>query len=358
MQMIDRLTVSDGSRTRSVSFWQGNPADIDRADPVDLIIVSAFRDNYVPTPISIIGALDRRGLSVAELAKRKAIDLRQTTGFWLSESLPPNASQVGVSRILCFEPDFLGDSPTAVVGTLFRGLFPFLPDTERESTVAMAVIATGAIGADPAAMLRALVTAATAWMTRGLPIRELRIMEQHPGRVATLAPVFAALKGSMTNAPPPAPIARAVPAPSRFDVFLSFAKEDGRAADVVRDRLDVERGIRVFDYRTSVDPGKVWQDAIEAAMKSCRKVVAFLSQPYFNSPECKEELSMARLRHKRENHSVLIPLYVRSLDNDAELPLWLQTVTYVDCRPVDKTKRETDEAKLAAAAARLDVMPG
>jgi len=351
MQMIDRLTVSDGSRTRSVSFWQGNPADIDPADPVDLIIVSAFRDNYVPTPISIIGALDRRGLSVATLARRKAIDLRQTTGFWLSEPLPPNASQVGVSRILCFEPEFLGDRPTAVVGTLFRGLFPFLPDTERESTVAMAVIATGRIGADPAEMLQALVTAATAWMTRGLPIRELRIMEQHPDRVETLARVFAALKESMTNAPPPASLARAAPAPTRFDVFLSFAKEDGRAADVVRDRLVVQRGIRVFDYRTSVDPGKVWQDEIEAAMESCRKVVAFLSQAYLNSRECKEELSMARLRHKRENQSVLIPLYVRSLDNDAELPLWLQTVTYVDCRTAD-------EDKLAAAAARVDVMPG
>ncbi|HEU4937340.1 MAG TPA: toll/interleukin-1 receptor domain-containing protein [Vicinamibacterales bacterium] len=356
MQMIDRLTVSDGSRTRSVSFWQGNPADIDPADPVDLIIVSAFRDNYVPTPISIIGALDRRGLSVAELARRKAIDLRQTTGFWLSESLPANASQVGVSRILCFEPEFLGDRPTAVVGTLFRGLFPFLPDTERESTVAMAVIATGRIGADPAEMLHALVTAATAWMTRGLPIRELRIMEQHPDRVETLARAFAALKGSMTNAPPPASLARAAPAP-QFDVFLSFAKEDGRAADVVRDRLVGQGGLRVFDYRTSVNPGKVWQDSIEAAMESCRKVVAFLSQAYFNSPECKEELNMARLRHKRENQSVLIPLYVRSLDNDAELPLWLQTVTYVDCRTaVDR--RTADEDKLAAAASRVDVMPG
>ena len=346
MQMIDRLTTSDGTRTRTVSLWHGNPADIDHDNPVDLIIVSAFPNDYIPTPISIIGALDRRGLSVAQLATHKAADLRETTGFWLSEPLPANASQVGVSRILCFEPHFLGDSPTAVVGTLFRGLFPFLPETERESTVAMAVIATGAIGADPGEMLRALVTAATAWMTRGLPIRELRIMEPRPDRVEQLAAVFAELKTSTRNEPPPALRSTATREPDQFDVFLSFAKEDARAADVVRDRLGAGSLIRVFDYRTSVDPGKVWQDAIEAAMESCRKVVAFLSPAYFSSVECKEELSMARLRHKRENQSVLVPLYVRSLENAAELPLWLQTVTYVDCRP-------TDEAKLAAAAARL-----
>src|SRR5262245_16475064 len=345
MQMIDSLTVSDGARTRTVSFWHGNPADIDHANPVDLIIVSAFRNNYVPTPISIIGALDRRGLSVAELAGHKAVDLRETTGFWLSEPISANVSAVGVSRILCFEPHFLGPNPAAVVGTLFRGLFPFLPDSERESTVAMAVIATGAIGADPADMLQALVTAATAWMSRGLPIRELRIMEQHPGRAETLTPVFAALKGSTTNEPP-VPRPPATTAPPAFDVFLSFAEEDGQAADVVRERLGVQPALRYFDYRTSVDPGKVWQDAIEAAMESCGKVVALLSPAYFNSVECKEELSMARLRHKRENQSVLLPLYVRSLEHRAELALWLQTVTYVDCR-------ETDETKLAAAAARL-----
>ena len=193
-------------------------------------------------------------------------------------------------------------------------------------------------------MLRALVTAATAWMTRGLPIQELRIMEAHPGRVEKLAPVFEDLKRSMKKRP--AGFRATMTAPPQFDVFLSFPEEDCRAADVVREQLGVQSGISFFDYRTCVDPGKVWQDAIEAAMESCRKVVAFLSPAYFSSVECKEELSMARLRHKRANHSVLVPLYVRSLENAAELPLWLQTVTYVDYR-------ETDEAKLAAAGARL-----
>jgi len=55
---------------------------------------------------------------------------------------------------------------------------------------------------------------------------------------------------------------------------------------------------------------------------------------------------MARLRHKRENQSVLFPWYVRALENAAEMPLWLQTVTYIDCR-------DNEEAKLATAAARL-----
>jgi hypothetical protein len=94
----------------------------------------------------------------------------------------------------------------------------------------------------------------------------------------------------------------------------------------------------LFDYRHSIDNGKVWQDAIDDAMQSCRKMVAFLTPSYFTSVECKEEINMGRLRHKREDQSFLFPLYVHSLDNKAELPLWLQAVTYIDCREMDSSK--------------------
>jgi hypothetical protein len=50
-------------------------------------LVSAFRNDYTPTRRSIIGALHDRGLSVAALARHQAVDLRETTGFWLSHPL-------------------------------------------------------------------------------------------------------------------------------------------------------------------------------------------------------------------------------------------------------------------------------
>jgi hypothetical protein len=83
MRRIDQITISDDGRSRTISFWQGNPADIDHDDPVDLNIVTAFRNNYTPTRRSIIGALHRRGLSVSALAQNKAVDLRETAGFWI-----------------------------------------------------------------------------------------------------------------------------------------------------------------------------------------------------------------------------------------------------------------------------------
>ncbi len=337
MQKIDSFSVSDGQHTRTISLWEGNPADTPPEDPVDLIIVSAFHNDYTPTPISIIGALYRKGISVAKLAEDKQVDFRGTAGFWLSKPLPEGSSSVGVRQVLCFEPHTLGGSPPEVVGQLFRGLFPFLPDG-RESKVAMAVIATGAIGAEPKAMLRALVSAAAIYMKRGLPIGELRIMEQNPKRSALLAPVFAELKSLATPA-------QIDVSGHEFQVFLSFSRTDTSAADEVLQALR-SSGKSVFDYRVSINTGEVWQTEIERALSRCLKMVALLTPAYLQSPECLEELSMGHLLHKRRRMPFLFPLYTRSLMNDEELPLWLQTINYVDCR-------EADAGKLKAAADRL-----
>jgi hypothetical protein len=340
LKCIDKITVHDGNCDRFISFWHGDLTEIPTDDPVDLMIVSAFRNDYYPLPSSLIGALHRRGLSVEKLAGNKAIDLRETAGFWLSQ--PLQETNLGVRRILCFEPHFLG-TPAEVVGNLFRGLFPFLSDAHG-ATVAMPIISAGTMGENPAQMLRALVSAAAMWMERGLPILELRIVDRNSNRVAALAAPFAEFKTLSTLAKDE----KVEKVANQFHVFLSFSSNDATAAELVAKELQGRApGIRLFDYRLSIDTGKVWQDQIDEAMRACLKVVALLSPSYFKSSECREELSVARLLHKRRDHTFLFPLYVRSLANDEELPYWLQAITYIDCR-------EVDSAKLAAAVQRLD----
>ncbi len=59
-----------------ISFVQGDLTQMLRESPVDALLISAFKDNYAPTSTSLIGALSRKGVDVAQLAQHKADDLR------------------------------------------------------------------------------------------------------------------------------------------------------------------------------------------------------------------------------------------------------------------------------------------
>jgi hypothetical protein len=378
MQLIRRLTVSDGRQDRQIGLYAGDLARIPAGQAVDLLVVSAFPDSYRPLPGTLIGALQQRGLSLARLAADKEHDLRQVSAFWLSRPLAADYPDMHIGRIACFEPLLLGPPPQ-VVGELFRGLFPFL-DQDRDAVVAMPLLGAGNQRWPPEAIFRPLLEAAVHWLQRGMPISELRIVEIQEQRVRDLAQQFDAFERGLREpapvvvpAPPPASVPRgrtwriwpfaprraeteslpprpapAVPEPAGrdgFDVFLSYAEEDKEAAQRIARLLQAEvQDIRIFDYRFSIDVGQSWQQEIDAAIEGCKKIVALMSADYFASPECKEELMIARLRNKRSNFEVFFPLYWK--DAGRALAMWLQATTYSDCR-------EGDAAKLGEVARRL-----
>lgn len=338
VKLLDKIDVSDGAITRSIALYEGEITALSPEQHADILIVSAFPEHYAPTTTSLIGALDRSGVSVGELAASKLYDLRATSAFWLSKPLA-NAS-LNIGQIACFEPSELG-TPPELVGNLFRGLFPFLDD-RRGQVVAMPVLATGDQGWPGEQMLSSILEAATHWLGRGLPIKELKIIERTPGRAAELAGVMAAFKAML-------PVTSLkTSAVNDFDVFLSFSSADAEAADCVKRELE-KRGDakRVFDFRLAIDKGKAWQDELDLAISSSSSIVTILTPAYFASPECREELMQARLRNKRSERPVLFPIYWRDWGRD--LDLWLQLVNFADCRERNFEILRSTMGKLALA---------
>lgn len=104
MERLETITVRDGSKDRTIELAAGDLMDLAPPDRVDVLIISAFPDDYTPTPGSLIGALAARGISVGELARDKAVDLHPTSSCWMSHEILAKPGGLALKRILCFEP--------------------------------------------------------------------------------------------------------------------------------------------------------------------------------------------------------------------------------------------------------------
>jgi hypothetical protein len=336
MRLLDQITVRHSGVDRYIKLYVGDLAALPVEEAVDLLVVSAFPDDYAPTAMSLIGALDRRGVSLEQLARDKAVDLRGFSSCWLSRELP--ASVTAFRRVLCFEPLTRGLA-AEVVGDIFRSIIPFTTGSPPIRQVAMPLVAAGDQGNPRRVMLTALVDAAVHWLSAGLPLDCIKIVirDRDTGDEGMLEEAFAAVKAAVTASP------AARVAPWRFDLFVSYSHKDKASVDfLVGEIKRANPSVRLFLDRLELRPGAAWQQHIYDALEQSRKVATFFSPPYLQSKVCVEEYNIAHTRHRESAESVLLPVYLRS----APLPTYMRLVQYIDAR-------EGEAPHLTAAATEL-----
>jgi hypothetical protein len=180
---------------RTCELWSGDITTLPL--PVDLLVVSAFRGDYAPTPTSVIGALHRCGVNVERLARSPAYDFRDTPlECWVSAPLSdprmpadpahvpdadassvaaavlPMAHAGGTSarfgRLLCVETgrasraDSLGRAFASLFGVhaLLEQLLPLLGPEHAVRTIAMPALGAGDQGFDVDEVVEQIVTVA------------------------------------------------------------------------------------------------------------------------------------------------------------------------------------------------------
>ena len=321
---LDFIEVKSKDNVRRIELYQGDLASLTPTDRVDLLILSAFPNDYVPTHSSLIGALFQKGVSVYDLAQNKAVDLRQTCSCWLSNKVVTTDPGIQFDRILCFEPLVRG-SPPDVVGDIFRALVPFLGSDPPIRIAAIPIVAAGDQGQDITVMLPLLIEAAVKWMGIGLPLEVLKIYAYSDDSAREAKQLFAQLKTKYV-----APKTTTI---YEYDVFVSYSRDDADAANNIANQLK-QNGQRVFIDEQSIEKGAAWPQRIFGALEDCERMVAIYSPSYINSKVCQDEFNVAFSRRYEQDTEVIFPIYWES----AELVPHMKLLNYVDCREADSEK--------------------
>ena len=323
MRMLETINVRNGRR---VELHQGDLSDLARNEWFDAIVVSAFAGDFTPTETSLIGALDRKGVSVRALAAAKDLDYLQPFATWLSNPVRATDPRIGFGRVVCFEPSRIG-TPPEVVGHLFRALVGVVAERPEIRSLALPVLATGDQGYSVAEMLPSLLDASVRSLDAGLPLDRIAIVVRQERDAAQARQHFVEAQKSI----------------GEYDVFVSYAHEDTAARETFVTALkDMLPGTRVFVDRFEIDPGAAWQRRIFEGLDRCRCVVSLLTPAYLASEPCLEEFNIAWMRARERREDVLRPLFV----SEVNLPTYMRSRLYVDCR-------EFDSGKLSSAAAAV-----
>ncbi len=87
MRLLTEWVLEHRGVERRIQLFSGDLSSIPLDEAVDVLIVSAFRNDYYPTDESLIGALYRKGVSVYDLSEEKERDMREEFACWLSRRL-------------------------------------------------------------------------------------------------------------------------------------------------------------------------------------------------------------------------------------------------------------------------------
>ncbi|HEX8164685.1 MAG TPA: TIR domain-containing protein [Beijerinckiaceae bacterium] len=325
MELLETWTVERSDGSHAIELLLGDLTQIPPEHAIDVLVVSAFPNDYIPTRSSLIGALDRAGLSVRALARNKQADLREQYSCWLSKPVPESFP---FRRVLCIESGWRG-TPPEIADDLFRALAPCCLISELPSiSVAMPLIGTGDQGWDPEQMLRPILAAAVSWMERGLPLRLLKIVVRGRDVAERARSAFAGMK-------PKQALGRAALKAANYDIFISYAREESDMALYLVQELGASaKPPSIFFDQIALQEGASWPMQIANALDASKRVVALYSPSYWTSKNCQMEFLAAFTRQNDTGAHILFPIYLQ----DVNIPYMFRILEYADCRISDRAK--------------------
>ena len=323
MKLLETIEINYQEKVRKVELHHGDLTSLTAAESFDLLVVSAFPNDYIPTPTSLIGALYRKGVSVDMLAKVKEIDLRSIYSCWLSMKLDPK-DYIGIqfSRILCFEPLIKNQSPPQLIGDIFQSLLPMTEQYGIKS-IAMPILSTGDAMYPVQRILPILIEASVNWLNIGLELDTIKIVAHSENQAREALKIFRELKAQVEVK------LNSFSRNYTHDYFISYSHSNTIEAESLYNTItEADPTLKVFIDKNELKTGYAWQQELFEALDDCKYIITLLSPDYLKSKVCLEEYHIAHYRQRESDTSVLKPIYLYS----SALPTYMKLNQYFDCR--------------------------
>lgn len=304
--------------------------------PIDLICVSAFRGDYSPTDTSVIGALLKRGIDVANLKKGSEymrLPQADTARCWISP-----LTDREFRRVLCFE--CTGQAAPSV-GEVFRAITEHVlaertlaePATETPlDCVRMPLFGTGDGGGDLHEMLGETLRQGYIHLRGGLPVHRLQIVlnELSPQLYELL--VLGGLKFGELDREISWKTLK-----DPYDLFISYRHSEKARVDALVKALERERpNLTSFIDRKQLSVGSFWKVELMEGLANSRAALCIITDDYPASAECVDEFHASMTRNiVRRDPPFLLPVFWLTKRKLADLPTSMRRVQGIDVRGED-----------------------
>ena len=299
----------------------GDAIAVGPTEAVDILAISCFKDDYLPTPGTLVGTLKDLGVSVGEHAKHKHQDFLDAWHTWIST---PISAPIRIGRLACFEHGS-GVDPAAVVGNVFRAIREFLLSSAASEigVLRLPLLATGDQQANRSEMLEAIITQAYTHLRAGLPVAKVQVVlyDREPHLHQLLVEAGIRLESSRADW-----AASMLSTNPEHDFFISYRRKEAKfVLSVVEQLRLLHSSVRIFVDQDAIPMGSFWKPRLVQEIHRAKRALCFITDDYPDSAECMDEFHSA-LCCSRYRAGFLVPIL--SLNNrDLEtLPSSMQKV--------------------------------
>jgi hypothetical protein len=353
METILTQAVTDPSgRVRQLELCFGDVTDPE-GGRIDVLVISAFPNDYGALPGTVIHSLAGRGIDVGLESLRKAEDWRDTWCCWMSGPLgsrPDDGAHgpLGIDRLLCFEHG-AGD-PGSKVGNVFRAISEYVlarygqPRPDPIDVVRLPLLSTGDQRADKSEMLSAVIRQSILHLRGGLPAKRIQLVihPRMPGHLALIAEA-----GRICERVSHEWDRSSEAVPSEYDLFLSYRRQEEARTLILCDALrQICPDIRIFRDRDQISPGAFWKHELLTAISRSERTLCLITDTYADSGECMDEFHAALCLSLSGSHRV-VPLFCLEDRSIEQLPASIRDLHGVDGRVPLRAIAEVAEAVLA-----------